>query len=99
MTEVTARLLDLNCPPSPEITKEKVDDPLDCCGPAARKALAAVSANALSRSSLYATSKEVSQAITQVQESEGNCVLHANPSLLHPCSPSPSSLTPALSPQ
>ena len=69
MTEVTERLLDLNCP-SPEITKEE-DDTLACCGPAARAALAAVTDAAESRSKLYAASKDVTQAITQVQESEG----------------------------
>ena len=57
---------------SREITKEKVvDDPLGCCGPAARAALAVVSTAASSRSASCTTSKDVQKAITHVQESDG----------------------------
>ena len=57
---------------SREITKDKAaDDPLGCCGPAARAALAVVSTAASSRSASCTTSKDVQKAITHVQESDG----------------------------
>ena len=71
LTKVTNGMTDFKNPSSGVTTKNVTDDLLGCCGPAARSALEAVSAAALSRSFSYATSKDLSQAITQVQKSEG----------------------------